>query len=261
MKNLILPFVMIALFAIGSCGDDASVTPSVKNPTDSSSSTLTDKKKTSNEPLILQIDKVTVSIDSLGFMAERTYSNTWTGTTKDTATTGLKSLYDIPTFTEAYLADTKDTIYLIGLFKNSYSSSDPYGRYSSNYSGTADTLSIVLDTVHHTTVKMMLAHTETSGYGSGDPRGNFTRQSSVKFFHFSINNPESSTYQHADNHIIISIAPEEKEIQNYSYFQSKKDENSTNNGKTIITSEDKVSSMSLTPSLPIIKIDLYYFYK
>ncbi len=44
MKNLILPFVVVALFAVGSCGDDA-VQPLVNKPNDT----------TANEDTIVQI--------------------------------------------------------------------------------------------------------------------------------------------------------------------------------------------------------------
>ncbi|MES2766184.1 MAG: hypothetical protein V4642_09965 [Bacteroidota bacterium] len=54
MKNLFLPFVVVALFAIGSCGDDASINPPMKKIT---------------KPIVIKSLK-SVTVDSLAVLTE-----------------------------------------------------------------------------------------------------------------------------------------------------------------------------------------------
>ncbi len=55
MKNLILPFVVVALFAIGSCGDEA-VQPSVNNPSDTTKKQDTTENNDTGSARIVKVN-------------------------------------------------------------------------------------------------------------------------------------------------------------------------------------------------------------
>ncbi|HYF02995.1 MAG TPA: hypothetical protein VEC36_06440 [Patescibacteria group bacterium] len=92
MKNLFLPFVVMALFALGSCGDEASINPPVnKKDTTKNQDTTHNQDTTQNEMptsyLIKNVNDLHLSIpiiisggkrEVLNFVYPKTYSPGWT---------------------------------------------------------------------------------------------------------------------------------------------------------------------------------------
>ncbi|HYF02994.1 MAG TPA: hypothetical protein VEC36_06435 [Patescibacteria group bacterium] len=243
MKNLFLPFVVVALFAFGSCGDDV-VQPSVNRPSDT-----------------FEVYGGSVSVKNAAVLVQQ-YAKSQSDTRepiKIVRDTTEKVLSFGDYFGEDSTNRFSEKAHRVSFQKkgDTLFLTDILSLYQGSWTDHRLVLALVIDSVNQSIPYLRYGNRESAGYsyGYGDEAKSQINEHSLIL--------RNVLYRRTDSTIIIRMVPSPTQLSELYYFTSSNYERGNGKGTTYYINNSSTSVLSLLPfrSDFFIDIELKYRYK
>lgn len=239
-----MPFVAIALFAVGSCGEESVVEPKVN-----AKDTLL-KRFTIIGGNIL-IEKLPAIIESKRVYGPMNYPT-------DSVASEINFSHTFVQHPDSSTIGSGDTISLV-IKQNSSTSSGDYARSYYSSSTYLNSVKLLVDTTAQTISYLEYLYGESQSSGTSSGPWESSSSGSTKSCSFIIGN---ATYQKTDSSIIIRI-PEPGKLSSFRYGSARGSSRTANGGKITDQDTQSINLLQLLPftSQSVMKIELLYHYR